>query len=51
VIMAIRTTRGAMPASHVETIKYSTSSYTNTKTSIYKRYKGDLQLHIPFFLL
>lgn len=31
VIMAIRTTRDAMPASHVETIKYSTSSYTNTK--------------------
>ena len=24
-----------MPASHVETIKYSTSSYTNTKTSIF----------------
>ena len=34
VTMAIRTTRDAMPASHVETIKYSTSSYTNTKTSI-----------------
>lgn len=37
VIMAIRTTRDAMPASHVETIKYSKSSYTNTKTSIYNK--------------
>ena len=41
--MAIRTTRGAMPASHVETIKYSMNYLKRKASGAQKRYEDKIK--------